>query len=53
MTWHDEAKTLRAAGMTYEEIGWYLRKDHSSVMYACDPYFRSVKEKRRLQRSKP
>ncbi len=48
-SWH-AARALRAAGWTYEQIADALGVHHSSVMYACDPYYRKMKRRKNRER---
>jgi len=48
-SWH-AARELRNAGWSYPEIGQALGVDHTSVMYACDPYYRNRKRRKNRER---
>ncbi len=49
-SWH-AARELRRAGWSYPQIAAALGVHHSSVMYACDPYYRQRKRKTNRERA--
>ena len=50
-SWH-AVRELRKAGWTYTEIAQALNVHHTSVMYACDPYYRRWKRRTNRERNR-
>ena len=48
-SWH-AARELRRAGWSYPQIADALGVHHTTVMYACDPYYRQRKRKANRER---